>query len=213
MPLPPPSNPRFDRRRPRSAPSAPAPLPPPRPHPRARQRHRSGCPPGTALAAGPRSPPPPCSGWRPPLPSPSWGCRWPHLDQRLDHITATASQQTLTAAGRAALLDPAARRSVLAASGTHSQPVPVVVASVVVEPSGAAYLFNQRLPDLPVARTYQLWALHGTRAVSIALLGAHPSTVAFRVDPATEAAVLALTVEPAGGSVAPSMAPIATQAR
>ena len=105
-----------------------------------------------------------------------------HLDQRLDHITATASQQTLTAAARAALLDPTATGQP-GQNRYPSQPVPVVVASVVVEPSGAAYLFNQRTSGLAAANTYQLWALHGTRAVSIALLGADPGTVAFRVDP------------------------------
>jgi hypothetical protein len=35
--------------------------------------------------------------------------------------------------------------------------------------------------------------------------------VAFRVDPADEAAVLAVTVEPAGGSIAPTTAPLATE--
>jgi anti-sigma factor RsiW len=141
------------------------------------------------------------------------GVQVAHLDRRLNHITATAAQQTLTAAARTALLDPASQRSELARTGTHDQPAPVVVASVVVEPSGSAYLFNQGLPGLPATSTYQLWAVSGTRAVSIALLGSRPNTVAFRVDPAVEAAVLAVTVEPAGGSVAPSGTPLATEVR
>ena len=37
---------------------------------------------------------------------------------------------------------------------------------------------------LPATSTYQLWSVVAGRAISVGVLGAHPATVAFSVDPA-----------------------------
>jgi anti-sigma-K factor RskA len=58
-------------------------------------------------------------------------------------------------------------------------------------------------------RTYQLWSIDDGRAISVGLLGEHPSSVAFTVDPSVAATAYLVTVEPAGGVVAPTSAPVA----
>jgi Anti-sigma-K factor rskA/Putative zinc-finger len=128
-----------------------------------------------------------------------------HLDHRLNQVTAASAGQTLTGAARAALLDPTAQRITLARVGPGSSPA----AQVVVQGSGAAFLFNQGLPALPPGQTYQLWAMIDGQPISVAVLGAHPATVAFSVDFAAATKAFAVTVEPAGGSVAPTRASVA----
>lgn len=129
-----------------------------------------------------------------------------HLDHRINQITTASGGQTLTAAGRNALLDPSARRITLTGVGPHPSPG----AEVVVQPSGPAFLFNQGLPALPSGQTYQLWAMIDGQPISVGVLGAHPATVAFSLDAAATTKAFAVTVEPAGGSVAPTRAPVAS---
>jgi anti-sigma-K factor RskA len=129
-----------------------------------------------------------------------------HLDHRLNQVTAASAGQALTGAARNALLDPSAQRITLARVGSGSSPD----AQVVVQRSGAAFLFNQGLPALPPGETYQLWAMIAGEAISVGVLGAHPATMAFSVDAAANTKAFAVTVEPAGGSVAPTRPPVAS---
>jgi len=129
-----------------------------------------------------------------------------HLDHRLNRMTAASSGQSLTAAARGALLDPSARR--VTPSGTG--PGATRAAEVVVLPSGAALLFNEGLPALPKSETYQLWVMMDGRPISVGLLGTLPATVAFSLDAAAATSAFAVTVEPAGGSVAPTRPPVAS---
>jgi hypothetical protein len=83
-----------------------------------------------------------------------------------------------------------------------------VLGTVVLVPGGPAYLTDVQLPTLGGDQTYQLWGITGTRAISLVLLGAHPHPAAFSLGSGTPAQ-LAVTIEPAGGSVLPSGAPVA----
>jgi hypothetical protein len=129
-----------------------------------------------------------------------------HLDHRLNQVTAASAGQPLTAAARNALLDPSAQRITLTGVG----PGPTPGAAVVVQPSGAAFLFNRGLPALPPGQTYQLWAMIDGQPISVGVLGTYPATVAFHLDTAAATRAFAVTVEPAGGSVAPTRVPVAS---
>jgi hypothetical protein len=103
-----------------------------------------------------------------------------------------------------ALVDPSARHLTLTTTAA-GQPI----GQLIILPSGASWLVGSELPVLVAAHTYQLWSIVGGRAVSVSLLGAHPVTVAFRVDPAAPAQAYLITIEPAGGVVAPTSSPVA----
>jgi hypothetical protein len=131
-----------------------------------------------------------------------------HLDHRVSQLTAAARQSGGFQGAAAALVDPTARHLVL----TSTRPAAKRLGVLVILPSGSAYLIASGLAPLPAASTYQLWAVIGGRAISVGVLGARPAAVAFSVDPAVAAAAYLVTVEPAGGVVAPTSSPIA-QAR
>jgi hypothetical protein len=104
----------------------------------------------------------------------------------------------------AALVDPSARHLTLTTTAA-GQPV----GQLIIRPSGASYLVGSELPALVSAHTYQLWSIVDGRAVSVSVLGAHPVTVAFRVDPAALPQAYLITIEKAGGVVAPTTSPVA----
>jgi anti-sigma factor RsiW len=136
------------------------------------------------------------------------GVQIAHLNHRVNQVAASRGTQNLSEAARLALLDPQSRRIVLTGSGPASR----ALAEVVVGGSGTAFLFNQGLPALPAGRTYQLWLTGGARPVSLGLLGSNPDTVAFAIGPARVANAFAVSVEPAAGSIAPTLAPVAASA-
>jgi anti-sigma-K factor RskA len=117
------------------------------------------------------------------------------LDHRVDQLHSSSAP--------AALADPHARHVTLTAAGAGT------AASLAILPSGTAYLVNDHLPGLPPSETYQLWSITGSRTVSLGLLGNRPTTVALTLSPAATGRVYAITVEPAGGVVAPTRAPVA----
>jgi anti-sigma-K factor RskA len=131
-----------------------------------------------------------------------------HLDHRVSRLTAAARQAGGFQGAAAALVDPAARHLILTSTG----PEPKALGELVILPTGSAYLIASNMAPLPATSTYQLWAVIGGRAISVGVLGARPSAVAFSIDPGTTTAAYLLTVEPAGGVVAPTTTPIA-QAR
>jgi anti-sigma-K factor RskA len=128
------------------------------------------------------------------------------LDHQISHPGVASAAPSLSAAARDALLDPTSARVVLKSTGVAPQPM----AEVVALRSGAAYLFNDGLPDLPAAETYQLWAMIDGQPISVGLLGRHPGTASFTLDPTDLTDAFAVTVEPAGGSVAPTRQPMAS---
>jgi len=133
------------------------------------------------------------------------GIQVARLDNRVNHLNALAQRQGVSEAAQAALLDPSARRVVLAGSAT-SDPT---LAELVILPSGAAYLVNNHLAALPADQTYQLWGIEAGNPVSLGLLGNAPGTVALTVDARAPVSSFAITAEHAGGAVAPSHAPVA----
>jgi anti-sigma-K factor RskA len=84
-------------------------------------------------------------------------------------------------------------------SAFHTQ-----VAEFVLVPDGRGFLVSSRLPTLPGGHTYQLWAIVGSRPISLGLLGQSPGLASFTMAGANSASQLAVTVEPIGGSVAPT---------
>ena len=73
----------------------------------------------------------------------------------------------------------------------------------VVEDGGAG------LAPLPSGRTYQLWGMVGTTAISLGLLGHHPGTVPFSVAGSRRVSAFAVTDEVAGGVVQSANPPVA----
>lgn len=130
------------------------------------------------------------------------------LSHKVDQLSAAARQSGGFQGLAAALVDPSAHHLTLTSLATTDRPV----GQLVILPSGTSYLVGASLPSLRPGRTYQLWSIVDGRAVSVGLLGDHPSTVAFNVDPSVPASAYLVTVEPAGGVVAPTSAPVAKAA-
>jgi hypothetical protein len=130
------------------------------------------------------------------------------LNHRVNQLSAAARQSGGFHGVAAALLDPSARRLAL----TSTAPNGTGLGELVILPSGSAYLVGSTLPALAPSETYQLWSIVGGRAVSVGLLGTKPRTVAFTVDSSVGARTFLVTVEPAGGVLAPTTAPVARAA-
>jgi anti-sigma-K factor RskA len=111
--------------------------------------------------------------------------------------TSQAAEHALTVKGHHVIqLD--------SASGTN-------LAEVVLVPGGKGYVLSHQMQSLSDGHTYQLWAIENGTPISLGLLGSHPGAAAFSLGAAKPSA-LALSVEPAGGSVAPTTTPVATGA-
>jgi hypothetical protein len=127
------------------------------------------------------------------------------LNHRVNQLSVAAEQAGGFQGVAAALVDPSARHLVL----TSTRPGAQKVGELVILPSGTAYLVASGMPGLSNARTYQLWMVVDRRAISVGVMGAHPGTVPFSIDPGVATSAFLLTVEPAGGVVTPTTAPIA----
>ena len=86
----------------------------------------------------------------------------------------------------------------------------VVLARAVLVPDGTGYLWSGGLPLTDPDRTYQLWAIVGTEAISAGVLGPNPSVAPFRIT--GDVTALAITEEVAGGVVASENQPVASGA-
>jgi len=84
------------------------------------------------------------------------------------------------------------------------------VAEFVVVPDGRGYLVKSSLPTLSSKDTYQLWTVNGKRSISLGLLGRAPGQATFTSAGAKSPTTLAITIEPAGGSVYPTAPMLAT---
>lgn len=85
-------------------------------------------------------------------------------------------------------------------------------AQFVVTTGGLGYLVSDHLKALPSSETYQLWAINSGRSISLGLLGTKPRDSAFTTGSSGSQlpSQLGITVEPAGGSVVPSSAMVAS---
>ncbi len=129
------------------------------------------------------------------------------LNHRVDRLSSAVGQAGGLPGLAPALVDPSGRHYTLTAT-TSGRPV----GQLIVLPSGTSYLVGSRLPQLAPGFTYQLWSMFDRRPISVGVLGAHPGTVAFRVDPSIRAAAYLITVEVAGGVIAPTGDPVAKAA-
>ncbi len=112
--------------------------------------------------------------------------------------TAAAS---LRALADRALADPRSRTAIL------RRPDGTVAADAVVTADGRGYLLRPRLAALDSDHAYQLWGLSAAgRPVSLGVLGSQSTIDSFTARLAI--AELAITVENAGGALAPSGAPL-----
>jgi anti-sigma-K factor RskA len=127
------------------------------------------------------------------------------LDAKVGTLNAIREQRGITAAAETALLNPNAERIQL---NTNAGRGPMA-AELVVVPSGTSFLLDSSMRTLPSSKTYQLWATTDGRQISLGLLGADPVTVPFLASAPTASTVYAVTVEPKGGSVTPTQAPVA----
>lgn len=125
-----------------------------------------------------------------------------HQDHRINQLTSALADQNLLQQATAVALDPAAQRLALTSPSGQTR------ATAAVLPDGTGYVVSEAMPALPAGRTYQLWSIVSGRAISAGLMGSHPGVTEFRL--ADRASVLAVTVEPAGGSAQPTSEPVAS---
>jgi anti-sigma-K factor RskA len=120
------------------------------------------------------------------------------LDNRVNTLAQATPGHGLSQVATAAVLDPQARRVDLrGAQGSQS-------VEGVVLPNGNGYLVKVDLHPLSSGQTYQLWAMRGTRQISLGVLGGNPQQAAFSLGSPSGASTLAVTVEPSGGVTSPT---------
>jgi hypothetical protein len=123
-----------------------------------------------------------------------------HLDRQV-----AALQAPLSGAEQAALNAPSTKRVHLTAHPSTGNPVDVMV---VLTKSGTGFVQAGQLSPLPIDRTYQLWGVVGDKTISLGLLGARPTVVAFSVAGGAAVSAFAITAEHSGGVVQSSNQPV-----
>jgi len=116
--------------------------------------------------------------------------------------TPTDSVATMTAMANDAASMPGSRQGVLTDPGNTME------VKVIVDPQGHGFVMTDPLPALPEGETYQLWSAANGTMVSLGMLGSNPTMSLVPID--ATVTELALTREPAQGSVSPTSAPMAT---
>lgn len=108
----------------------------------------------------------------------------------------------MTAMADDAARQPGSRTGVLTDAGS------TMSVKVVVDAEGHGFVMTDPLPALPTDETYQLWSATDGEMVSLGLLGSNPRMSLVSIDAAVTE--LAITREPARGSVAPTSGPMAS---
>ena len=126
-----------------------------------------------------------------------------HAEGRISHLQSAAGAPGSV---RAALATPGHRLIALRTTTATE------VARVVLLPDGRGYLVSSGLASLDAGHTYQLWGIVGQTPISLGVLGAAPRQAAFTMAGSSRASSFGITVEPAGGSVAPTLPLVATGA-
>jgi anti-sigma-K factor RskA len=120
----------------------------------------------------------------------------------------TQLQNALSASGRSVVL------TALATPGhkvvTMKDAEQHQLAKFVVLPDGRGYLVSSQLPTLTSKDTYQLWGIVNGAPVSIGVIGSSPRQVAFTLASSPGPTALAVTIEPAGGSLRPASSIVAS---
>jgi Anti-sigma-K factor rskA/Putative zinc-finger len=123
-----------------------------------------------------------------------------HLDRQV-----AALQRPLSGAEQEALRAPSTKRVRLTAHPSTGTPV---VVTVVLTKSGTGFVQAGQLSPLPIDQTYQLWGVVGEKTISLGLLGARPTLVAFSVAGGAAVSDFAITAERSGGVVQSSNQPV-----
>jgi anti-sigma factor RsiW len=123
-----------------------------------------------------------------------------HLDHQV-----SALQRPLSSAEQEALREPSTKRVRLTAHPSTGTPV---VVTVVLTKSGTGFVQAGQLSPLPIDQTYQLWGAVGEKTISLGLLGARPTLVAFSVAGGAVVSAFAITAERSGGVVQSSNQPV-----
>jgi hypothetical protein len=121
-------------------------------------------------------------------------------DDRLSGLSAAQRYAGLDGAAMGALVDPRATKVSLTSADRRLR------IEAAIEPDGAGFLVpspGASLPPLPSSETYQLWAVTGSRAVSVGLLGSRPAVATFELS-GPRMDTLAITAEKAGGAAQPT---------
>jgi anti-sigma-K factor RskA len=126
-----------------------------------------------------------------------------HDDDQISKLQAAAG--TSSHALVVAALQTRGSKVVSVESPGHHQ-----LAEFVVVPNGQGYLVKSKLPALSSGHTYQLWGQIGGRSISLGLLGQSPAQATFTSAGSRMPSALAITIEPAGGSVRPTGPMLAT---
>ena len=84
------------------------------------------------------------------------------------------------------------------------------LAQFVVLPEGQGYLVESTLPALSSTETYQLWGVVNGQTISLGLLGEIPRLGDVHAGRFAGESRLGITAEPAGGSILPSQAMLAS---
>jgi len=80
---------------------------------------------------------------------------------------------------------------------------------LVVTGDGKAWLALSELPAAPAGKTYEVWVIEGNTPRSAGLFAGAPSPTLVRVErPVPDKAVVAVTLEAAGGASAPTTTPV-----
>ena len=119
------------------------------------------------------------------------------LDNRVSTLTG---EQGLARLAHLAMDSPGAHTVSLVSVGSRH----ALEAEVVVQRSGAGYLIDRSLPELPATETYQLWGRAGRRLVSLGVLGPRPGTVAIGTGGPHAYSSFLVTAERAGGVPQPT---------
>jgi Anti-sigma-K factor rskA/Putative zinc-finger len=127
-----------------------------------------------------------------------------HLDSRVNNLEAAGSQVSAMKTAQSYLTNPQAHLVQLASATSGDD-----LAVLAILPTGSAYLVNDHMPGLSTDKTYQLWGQVDGRFVSLGLLGNDPGDVAVQLGPDAPIDEFAVTAEPAGGVVQPTVGPLA----
>jgi anti-sigma-K factor RskA len=121
-------------------------------------------------------------------------------DNRVSNLQSAAVASGVTAALRAP-----GHQLVDLTGANHAQ-----LAQFVVVPDGRGYLVSSQLPTLHSGDTYQLWGIVGSQPISLGLLGGSPNQAAFTMAGSVRPSRLSITSEPAGGTIMPTGAVVAS---
>jgi hypothetical protein len=126
-----------------------------------------------------------------------------NADNQVAHLQGAIGETSRTAV--VAALETPGHRVVNLDDASHHR-----LAQLVLLPSGQGYLESSGLAALPSKETYQLWGVIDGQTISLGILGTNPHLAAFSLAHSPRASTLGVSVEPAGGSVLPTEAMLAS---